>query len=476
MTLATGTRYGAVLPTPLARPADSALTPRRSASARRSAGSSPTKSGTSRITLQRKRDERDGKTTVACPQCGAQYRVPAEQMDQQLHCKHCPRAFFPNAVGRRAPRSNNATPFIMGGAILVFMIAVAVIMSSGGGGETQTTNTGAAPKTLALGTSNPRVGDCGRWAAALAAADTFQLAGLTDGAAVGAKLGVARVDGSTLDQQNAVVAGLLASPETELIRQCKFDSGLVDKQWADASRGEVRLFLSLLPEHEDKYYRFPGQVEVAVKFVFENDRARVTDWDYIRKPTVKPPKGDVYIVHEQIGVAKDVEREFAGVKRTVREAELVPLPHVEGTPPEIQREVDDLVVKLVDIDAPGAQSNQAIRRLKAIGKPAVPRLLNQMVAIKLDSQDNVLRLRRIAMALEDLTGQRFGFNPALKQEVAAASDDESRMSALRQWYGWWADNHWRKDFDYAIDKEDTLEIKEDEAAKPNDPSSSRIFR
>ena len=93
--------------------------------------------------------------------------------------------------------------------------------------------------------------------------------------------------------------------------------------------------------------------------------------------------------------------------------------------------------------------------LEEIGKPAVPRLLNQMYETKMDSKGSIQQLRRVCQALEMITGQRFGFT---FDKPGGESNEEIRISALRQWYGYWSSHHDREDWDIAKDREESLEF------------------
>ena len=73
----------------------------------------------------------------------------------------------------------------------------------------------------------------------------------------------------------------------------------------------------------------------------------------------------------------------------------------------------------------------------------------------LTDQTTVLRIRRVAGALEDLTGQRFGFNPSILGDAKSATP-EYRLSSLKQWYGYWADNYWSENWQVGVDHGEAL--------------------
>ena len=57
------------------------------------------------------------------------------------------------------------------------------------------------------------------------------------------------------------------------------------------------------------------------------------------------------------------------------------LPHLESTPPELRKQIDDLIAVLVDVSA-GRECLDARQKLIAIGKPAFPRILGAMAGIR----------------------------------------------------------------------------------------------
>ncbi|MFN9331454.1 MAG: hypothetical protein ACK6D1_02540 [Planctomycetota bacterium] len=79
------------------------------------------------------RERADGRVDVACPQCGAQYRVTKEALDEKLECGDCHRVFFPKTTaGKRvAPPDYTKTYVGVGVAVL----RAPMVVMSGGGGE-----------------------------------------------------------------------------------------------------------------------------------------------------------------------------------------------------------------------------------------------------------------------------------------------------------------------------------------------------
>lgn len=440
------------------------------ATRRRSSGGGRGRPGASARST-RNRDARDGRTTVPCPACGTEYRIPLDLLDDPLPCKSCGRVFVPNSASTRRIRNRNpAQPFIIGGAVLAFMIISFVLISSKGDAGTQQRVEAPAPRVVELGEKNPRVRDVVDWVTALSEGNGFKLGTNSDIQALAEFLGVGVGTGGGGERERLVMDALLTGPRTAVMRDAFVTSAAIaDEADAEAERGEVTVHLGIESGAEAKYVQPSAQYKIG--FRYQDGRGRVTGFEPIYEPPLKQPEGPKRprpVKHEVIGSAKDVERDYGGVKEIVREAELKPLPHLDGTSPEVQQQIDAAIAKLVDIDGSGLESNRAALELEKLGKPSVPRLLNELYELvagesTLEDRDTRLQIRRVTMALEELTGQRFGFNPA---DTGGTASQEYRLSSLKQWYGWWADNHWREDFDYAIDKsENLLDVEADPAAE-----------
>lgn len=441
-----------------------------SGQSRSSASRGRSTAGGARARASRNRDSREGRRTVGCPSCGTEYRVPNDLLGEQMTCQSCGRAFVPNAVSARTARKqNNAQPFILGGALLAFMIIGLMLIS--GGGEKPVQQQQERPRPVETGMKNSRVRDVAEWAEALASGNRFKLSSTTDVGGFVTFFEIGLVDGTASDRERMVLDRLLEDPKTAVLRDSYVGFGKIDRDAAEADQGTVRLDLSIKEEAQKRWSQPTATYDVA--FLVQGGRAKVTGFTAVYEPPPRAtpkPRGPKPVKHEVIGEAGDVEREYGGVKTTVREAELKPLPHMEGTSPDVQQKIDAHIATLIDLEGAGGAANMAARRLKDIGKPAVPRLLNKLYelvvgnATSLQDQHTVLQIRRVTMGLEDVTGQRFGFDPSVLESQTSSQD--YRLSSLRQWYGYWADNHWRDDWRLGVDdSDDPFAEKSEEPAK-----------
>ncbi len=112
---------------------------------------------------------------------------------------------------------------------------------------------------------------------------------------------------------------------------------------------------------------------------------------------------------------------------------LGPLP---GVPEETQREIDQLIGTLINLDLT-RESDRARNRLIEIGEASVPRLLNKMHQLKLDDEDDIHRgnlLNRTLVALAPKEeAEKIGYSP----QGVGPEDVRLREKAVQRWFQWW---------------------------------------
>ena len=140
----------------------------------------------------------------------------------------------------------------------------------------------------------------------------------------------------------------------------------------------------------------------------------------------------------------------------IKEADTRALGHLESTPQELREKIDELHATM--IGDTGLMGTRAARDLVQIGKPAIPILLNDLHENAHVTQEDVIRGKIVTDALREITGKRFGYNPDLDPDSAFGSTDELRLSAVRQWFAWWAS--WEDRFEERREEEDALEALE----------------
>ncbi len=412
---------------------------------------------------------RDGKAKVACPGCGAEYLVPGAALDNELGCKHCGTVFVPSTASRqRGAEQFNAKPYAIGGGMLLFVIII--YLATSGGETTQAEPKAPPPKVALTGMNNVRVRCANDWGEALCKSDRFNLNSLSDMAPLQTRFGITEPGDAGAA---AVIDKLVTDESTNWFREFEITSAaLEDNKQHEAQSGRVILYMSPRQEWTGResgkpyWYSQYDKLQVALQYRIVGDRAKIGGFEAIGKlPKKRQLAKPAHKAHKDIGEAKTVKRTIGGVEVDVVEAEIKPLGHMEGISDELKAEIDKYITELAGEN--NRLAGRAQMSLGKIGKPAIPRLLNKMYETKMDSHENVLILRKVCGTLEDITGQRFGFNPSIIKRADGVSSDEGRLSALKQWYGYWTTHHDREDWNIAIEQEESLDFPGGKPPKPN---------
>ncbi|MHC4077697.1 MAG: zinc ribbon domain-containing protein [Planctomycetota bacterium] len=453
------------------------------ARAPRTAGSSASRSGpSSRSSLSRGRASReqgaaqprvgrDGKVQIACPNCQAAYRLMPEHMDSKVKCTQCHRVFFPGAAtgGKRSSHQKSpATPIIAFSAAVVIIVLIGVLIANAGG-EAPRPEPVEEPKYVALGNSTPQVKAVKRWANGIFQNQRYEVENFTAFTPVQELLGIDpehKYNHSFGDAQRElgkkIIDALLTGEQAGIFQYCEARSGkIMDAAYLTATKGKISLSVM-----EPKKQR---EGTVIIDYVEEADGTfKVAGWEVVSAP--KRPLSDAELaalrgkrfkVHPKIPKPKVVKKMFGGKEIEITESELVPLGHLEDTPPELRKKIDEYIAHLMDHSDP-RRANRAQLELLDIGKPAVPRLLNKMYEVKPKGRDDVEALNRVVKTVRLLSGQAFGYNPRELIGQNVGGSEKERESALKQWYGWWYYMHASGRWDELVDQEDEEFMTEEE--------------
>ena len=220
----------------------------------------------------------------------------------------------------------------------------------------------------------------------------------------------------------------------------------------DTEDGYMTLFLSAEPGN----MHFSGRSQIRAHYIMDGRQLRIDGWQVEVSPRPRTPKRPRFEPHEKISKPVVAEREMAGREMRVHESDLVALDHLKDTPEELRTEIDDLVADLINLETRGFVYPRAVNRLKTIGRPAIPRILNQIYELHGDLDANNLQLNRLVRCLRMATGAAFAYpvTDHTVQDVKATA--EQRLSSLRQWFAFWYRYH-KGEYDALIDKRDNLE-------------------
>lgn len=358
---------------------------------------------------------------------------------------------------KKRQQGENIKPFIIGGVGLVVLVGglllVRAVTRANQPVEAKVEQVVHAP----MDEKNSRAKDVRTWVESLQGESEFSLVRHSDLGALGNFLGVGGA-------QDAVLNALYTGEKAEYIRDWNLTSvGMKNLASADGERGHVVAYFDIADKPEKRKLFVKSTVTAEFAFLRADGVSKVTGWNYTEEPVkrkiVERPK-----VETAIGKVKEVTRMINGQEVTVTEAEPVPLDHFDDTPEDVRRKIDSLIEDLKDPNDP-ARANRAQLGLDKIGKPSMPRLLNALYETKLEGitdlvelENRVHYLRKVAQTLEVLSGNRFAFDVRIPTNAEEAKTSETlRYSAVRQWYAWWRNARFEKDWQNFDDEEDLLE-------------------
>ncbi|MEE2885883.1 MAG: hypothetical protein VX951_00495 [Planctomycetota bacterium] len=455
---------------------------RRSASSRRQRGGDDAAGGSSG---HRPAIGRDGKASISCPNCSTRYKIPEQSLETKVTCTQCHRTFFPlAAAGSRRKRDDNSKPIIYGVVAVVALILMALLINALSSSTKRKTNTVVEiPQPTNLGNSTREVRSVMAWADAIGTKDSLNARMYTDLEAVQKLLGVepdtkyaSTFGDGRIELGNKILDALYISDQAIVYRSYRPSMGRIMHESMVAKKaGKVRL--SLYPRNS-KVIKSGATVEVYYRLDPSDDNFKIYRWHVVEMARTeflleqidgKKPKKK-HKTHELIGKITSRKITFAGEQVEVEEAELVPLPHHKDTSPEDRKTIDDLIGVVLDLNVSGILRNRATETLIEFGKASVPRLLSKMYELhKMKTPEDVMTVNLLCRTLRLTTGWRFGFNPRDHKGSNLGGTDAERVSALKQWYAWWARYYDRDDWKLEdSDEEIELTTAEQEAKRKVD--------
>ncbi len=116
------------------------------------------------------------------------------------------------------------------------------------------------------------------------------------------------------------------------------------------------------------------------------------------------------------------------------QAEMRRLDPYPGTPPEQVVQIEKLIATMTDLTLRPKDANLARDEVVAIGRPAIPLLLNKFFEIQIVEDADHPSLTQLAIVdstLQRITGYESSFTPLPGQT------EERRTMALKAWFAWW---------------------------------------
>ena len=374
---------------------------------------------------------------IQCPGCRAVFNVALDVVGTDVDCPKCETEFVAE-VKRAGPRrkKSSSTPVMWAiagvGAVLV-VLAVAAFRKPSRGGETNLTDSTANAATeTGSGTTATTSGNTANKDPLQSLVDTFlEAVQHGDDSEFLKIVSFPAVQDALADSEDQPPWRDLNDIDRTLARQAISERFLGD----DATREFLRKahVTSLnMTESQDNSARF--------SVTFES----LTD-DFRQEREVKLIKvgpswqvagmtaGEIYSPS-----AQQAEKDRQKVrKRSSFYGEIKTVELLEETTPDVADRMESLLSVMLDLSL-GRESSAARREMVAIGKPAIPALLNEIVTRKtMQSSEEIQQLNIISQTLRDITFENMGFTPgSATRGIMGESLDENTV-ALQKWFGWW---------------------------------------
>jgi len=401
---------------------------------------------------------------IECPACQARATVPDSKRGAKVRCPGCSRVYQAQprsrtgsggsrARGRAADPGANRSRWILGGIGGVGLVGILILGSRGDDEPAVTQAAAPAPPPQVVVDDVPsdwdleavqaavriheaaaqgRASDVAALLHAPAALAFLELAEELESSEAALELDV--LASQRASDLAALAADELAARTRELAQRIVdgefLDGNLVsgwrpyDREGLQISDDAVSFRLAVTSRDPDRAGE-KRSVEWRMAKVDGEWRA----WAWFRYIGEKERKGRLRHGTEKVTLSDGIE---------VTEREPEPLGHLETTPQELRDVIDALVDTMTDLDLT-REAAAAKRRLVDIGRPAIPILLTQLFENPLENQDQAIQGNMVVETLREITGQRFGYRPAVG-DGAMSTTDERRNSSIRQWFAWWYRN------------------------------------
>jgi hypothetical protein len=408
----------------------------------------------------------DGKVTVDCPGCGAQYRLPEDDLDERLECGDCHQTFLPrNMLGRRARPKDNTKTYMIFGAVAVAIVGVFAAMSM----QTEPVKKPPPPpverRVVFTPGTHPRTLELIKWAQAMGSDNRLVIKSHSDWAALAT---AAELPASSDEPTLFEALRKTKHKPTKFLRLLLCESGTLHSEaMMEAPSGTATLYL--VPKPGDVDFKKNTRCELKVAFSMDGPQIKVASWEVTMEPArlTLDPDRVMFTPNKDIEKPQEVEITDGAGTRKVMESKVSAIPHWEKATPEQKTFADQVVADVLasaDDNAPASLFNRATQRVQSLEekKAVVPRILNAMYELYGDVNGNNMKLSQLDRALRGITGWANNYDTSSTGDEA--KDKAARESCVRQWFAFW----WRysagelSDF---IDDRESLEEPLDPKAK-----------
>lgn len=393
---------------------------------------------------------------IECPSCGARAKLPESKAGAKVRCGQCERVYLARPVGAREPTQarNHTLPIAIGGGV-IGLIVLAIALRAGKSTPPPRVVEELQEAPVAQVDTRAWDGPILRFARsvhdAAYARDQLRLQSMLAEDRIWARVRAAE----TGEEVDPAAYALLGGPERSAFFDGVLRALVSDDQ--DNLVGAWAPFDGTLLEEEDK--------AAIVRLTLQPRDTAQAGTRHIEWKLVKLPSGwrawswERWYSPEELAAGRIAQTRKSQQKTLsdgslVYEAEPERVEYMQSTSPEMRARIESLVTALIDLDSPPRKRTEAQDELRAIGKEAIPGLLNRFYELdKAGWGDDaaVSRGQLVHMTLQDITGYVTTFNP----HEALGGTTERRDSGVRQWFSWYQRKFAR--FEAAPEEVDLLE-------------------
>ncbi len=384
---------------------------------------------------------------TSCPVCGSIHNVETDVLGQMIRCRKCSARYkaVTTKSGVRPRSSSNALIFIVGGVVVLFLVII--VMTMGPSEDLSGDGRAAASAEHKVDASSPD--------SAASSSAPVKSANTPDGITQRCLLAIDRED---YQQLMSVVS--YPRFQEELVRK-----GLATRPWSEldsAGQTLARKSVTELLVGTEEQRRFFSVSKVASLSVAKQD-ARDAEVHVMRRSVADEKqtqeekfflcnvddrwyvrwveRGEVLDPGKLAAKAADALASSAGRRERMGLGAIEIVEHLPATSEEDRRRIDDLVRTMTDLNET-RKASAAKRDLVAIGKPAIPAVLNAIVGKEVLATIEDRQIVNLAVqALEEITLLDFGYAPGGSAGDMTGDVLEDNLTGLKRWFGWWKANH-----------------------------------
>jgi predicted Zn finger-like uncharacterized protein len=383
---------------------------------------------------------------IRCSSCHSTFDVSLDVLGKKVKCPKCKSSFLAQTkVSGPRRKQKSQAPYWIGGTLLFVLVLFLVV---------QATSDGSKPSAETAAANASGSSSAGAGAAEESEAEDHYS---TDPVRRTVEM---MLDAIQDEDQDALLA-LLSCPRIQDRRAAQgegkawselngLDQALARQQIVQELLGDANARRFLSEAGIDSFDQSSsGSDEVTVQTTVKSLVDSLTQQD--RTIILQKSQGNWRVVAMTAGPIVDPIAERAKAlskreqdsrkRRTSRlYGEVQTLELLAETSPQDRQRLEELCSKLTDLTLTREMS-KARRELVAMGKPAIPALLNLMVGREaLESQEEQQILNQVIQTLREITLEDFGFAPGGYGGNLTGESLEANQQALRRWFGWWR-NH-----------------------------------